>query len=102
MKRSIRLELACGVLLIGVAATAGAQQPSIRDGLWEVTTSMDMGPMGSKPPTTMQQCVTPEQAKDPASIGRGLDPSQCQISDHKVSGNTATWKLTCKGDTAMT
>jgi hypothetical protein len=101
--KSIRLELACGALLLGVAAAAGAQQPSIKDGLWEVTTTMDMGAAGGKkPPQMMQQCVTPEQAKDPASIGRGLDKSQCQITDHKVSGNTATWKLACKGEGAVT
>jgi hypothetical protein len=103
MTRKMRLELVCGVLLLGVAAAAPAQQPNIKDGLWEVTTTVDMGGgPGARPPQTMQHCVTPQDVKDPAGIGRGMDKSgQCQVTDHKVTGNTASWKLTCKGEGAM-
>ena len=103
MARRIQLDLACGALLLGVACAAAAQ-PAIKDGLWEVTTTMDMsGAPAGRPPQTMQHCVTPQEAKDPANIGRNMDKSgQCQMVDHKVSGNTATWKLVCKGEGAMT
>ena len=97
--------LNCALVAVGMtAASAIAQQPSIKDGLWEVTTTMDISgaPGGARPPQTMQHCVTPQEAKDPANIGRNMDKSgQCQMVDHKVSGNTATWKLVCKGEGAM-
>lgn len=103
MARMTRLGLVAGALLLGVAAAAGAQQPQIKDGLWEVTTTMDMGGMpGGRPPQTIQHCVTPQDAKDPVGMGRNMDKSgQCQVTDHKVTGNTASWKLTCKGEGAM-
>ena len=98
MARRIQLNLACGALLLGVACPAAAQ-PTIRDGLWEMTMTMDMGAMGGKmPPRTMQHCVTPQEAKDPTAFGRGMErDDQCQMINHQVSGNTATWNMTCKG-----
>lgn len=105
MQASIRAAVKCAVVAAGMTAVAAAaQQPNIKDGLWEVTTTMDMSgaPGGARPPQTMQHCVTPQDVKDPAGMSRGMDKSgQCQVTDHKVSGNTASWKLTCKGEGAM-
>lgn len=103
MAASIQIRAACGALLLGVAAAAGAQA-NVKDGLWEITTKTEMAGMpGSQPPMTMQHCVTPQDAKNPAGMNRGMDKSgQCAMSDYKMQGNTATWKMTCKGDAAMT
>ena len=105
MQASIRAAAKCALMAAGMtAAAAVAQQPNIKDGMWEVTTTMDMeGMPGGRQPQTMQHCVTPQDAKDPAGMSRGMDKGgQCQVTDHKVTGNTATWKLTCKGEGAMT
>ena len=94
--------ISCVVLiLLLVGATAVAQSP-IRPGRWEVVMQMDMPNMPVKmPEMKTTQCVTPEQAKDPASAlptgpqaGRG-GKSDCKVSDYKVSGQTVTWTMAC-------
>ena len=86
--------ISCVVLVLLVGATTVAQSP-IRPGRWEVVMQMDMPNMPVKmPEMKTTQCVTPEQAKDPASAlpsgpqaGRG-GKSDCKVSDYKVSGQT--------------
>ena len=93
--------ISCVVLVLLVGATTVAQSP-IRPGRWEVVMQMDMPNMPVKmPEMKTTQCVTPEQAKDPASTlpsgpqaGRG-GKSDCKVSDYKVSGQTVTWKMAC-------
>jgi hypothetical protein len=88
------------VALLASAAAVIAQSP-IRPGRWEVVMQMDMPNMPMKmPEMKTTQCVTPEQAKDPAGAlptgpqgGRGN--SDCKVSDYKVSGQTVTWKMAC-------
>jgi hypothetical protein len=89
------------VLAVVAVATVAAQSP-IRPGRWEVIMQMDMPNMPMKmPEMKTTQCVTPEQAKDPAGAlptgpqaGRGGN-SDCKVTDYKVSGQTVTWKLAC-------
>ena len=57
----------CVVLVFLTGAAVAAQSP-IRPGQWEVVLQMDMPNMPVKmPEMKTTQCVTPEQAKDPAS-----------------------------------
>jgi hypothetical protein len=89
------------VLAVVAVATVAAQSP-IRPGRWEVIMQMDMPNMPMKmPEMKTTQCVTQEQAKDPAGAlptgpqaGRGGN-SDCKVTDYKVSGQTVTWKLAC-------
>ena len=92
-----------------VAVTAVSAQSPVRPGRWEVTMQMDMLNMPMKMPAMKSvQCVTPEQAKDPAaSLPRGPQDGRggkndCKVSDYKMSGNTATWKMTCTSPQPMT
>jgi hypothetical protein len=103
MSASIQVRAACGALLLGVSGAAAAQA-NIKEGLWELTSTFEMaGAPGGRPPMTMQHCVTPKDAQDPAAMSRGMDKTgQCAVSDYKMQGNTATWKMTCKGEGAMT
>ena len=88
----------------GVLALAGsllAQGPARRDGRWEVKMEMQMVGM-TMPPQTLTQCVTKEEAADPQKgmpqTGRGANPTDCKISDHKVDGNKVTWSMACPKD----
>jgi hypothetical protein len=93
--------ISCAVLAVVAVATVAAQSP-IRPGRWEVIMQMDMPNMPMKmPEMKTTQCVTQEQAKDPAGAlptgpqaGRGGN-SDCKVTDYKVSGQTVTWKLAC-------
>lgn len=87
-------------------ATLAAQSP-MRPGRWEVTMQMQMANMPMQMPATKtSSCITAEQLKkDPASglpSGAQNAQNQCKVSDYKLSGSTATWKIVCAGQQAMT
>ena len=56
------------------------------------------------PPTTFTNCVTPEQARDPAKdIMESLQKAQkggenCQLTKHEISNRTAHWTVECTGE----
>ena len=95
-------------VVAGVLALAGllfAQEGPRRDGRWEVKMEMQMAGM-TMPAQTLTQCVTKEQAADPQKglppAGRGGNPTDCKISDHKVDGNKVTWSMKCDPPEEMT
>ena len=86
------------LVLLALSWTALAQQSSspMREGNWEVTAKMTMPGM-DMPAMKNTQCITAAMIKDPASaIPKGPGQGDCTIADYKVSGSTATYKLTCK------
>jgi hypothetical protein len=107
--------ICAGVLAILTAASVSmlAQGGPRRDGNWDVTVEMDMPgmPQGmSMPPMKMTQCITPQEAADPAKAlpqrpaGRGgaANPNDCKVSDYKADGNKVTWSMKCEGAQPMT
>lgn len=100
------------VIVLALFATAAALAQSVmRGGQWETTTQMQMPnmPAGIQMPVQkMTQCITPEQAKDPASTvqtqnGRGRGgKSDCKNSDFKSTGSTITWSFVCTSPDKMT
>lgn len=92
----------CAVLFVGVAATAHAAAPNMKEGLWEVTVTMDMpGMPAGAPPQTMQQCRTQKDFENPQTMAPDPQGSRCETTDYRLQGNTATWKMACKGENAM-
>ena len=93
--------------VIGLTALAGVAHgaaPNMPEGLWEITSKMEMPGMPmNMPPQTMQRCYTQKDFNEPQKMGPP-DPSgtKCETSDYKLQGNTATWKMACKGEDAMT
>lgn len=74
----------------------------IRDGLWEVTTSMEMPGMPAKmKPTSMKHCYSKDDVKDQKKVVAGKN-KDCSVSDYTVSGNKVTWKMKCTGQSAGT
>ena len=77
----------------------------IKEGNYEYKMEMDMGQMPGMPPGmgkqshTMQHCVT-QQDIDKGTMGKGNErmPKNCEVKDFKMSGNTATYKMACKGE----
>ena len=105
------------VLAAALAATGAlAQSPAdamkgkMKPGLYNYKMEMDMGqvpgmPAGmGKQTMNMQHCVTPQDIER-GQVGKGRDGkanSNCEMKDFKMSGNTATYKMVCKGEGAMT
>ncbi|MEO5695328.1 MAG: DUF3617 family protein [Usitatibacter sp.] len=94
------------------AAIAGpfdAFKGKMKDGMYDYKMEMDMGAVPGMPPgmgktsRNFQHCVT---QKDLEQGGVGSDkggkmPEGCEIKDFKMSGNTATYTMECKGERAM-
>jgi hypothetical protein len=103
MMRNCKKTLMLAAALL--SAPASAAPPNMKEGLWEITTKMEMPgmPAGMKP-QVMQQCITKKDLEDPRRTTPGNDPNsnRCQVADYKVQGNTATWNMACKGEGAMT
>ena len=95
--------------IFAIFTVVAIAQGPIRPGRWESTMQMQMaGSPIQMPEMKNTRCVTPEDAKDPSRSlpsgpeGRGGQKSDCKMSDYKVTGNTATWKMVCTSPQAMT
>src|SRR4051812_10451598 len=92
----------------GAAAAAGPFDQfkgKMKEGLYEYKMDMEMpGMPGGKHSMTMQNCVKAKDIEggDFAKGDRKGGPSQCEFKDVNVSGNTASYKMVCKGQGEMT
>jgi hypothetical protein len=86
------------ILALPVATLAA---DTMREGYWELISTMDMPGMPMKiPPTTMKHCYTKEDVKDPKKTVS--TDKNCTVTDFKQSGNKITWKMKCTGKNAGT
>ncbi|MGZ3604754.1 MAG: DUF3617 domain-containing protein [Thermodesulfobacteriota bacterium] len=67
--------------------------PNIEDGLWEITSTIDMPGMPSRS-FTNTSCLTKEKA-----VPQTTD-SSCTLKDVKTQGDTVTWTVVCKEATS--
>jgi hypothetical protein len=67
--------------------------PNIEDGLWEITSTIDMPGMPSRS-FTNTSCLTKEKA-----VPQTTD-SSCTLKDVKTQGDTVTWTVICKEATS--
>ena len=93
-----KLPVVIGVLLL--PATLFAAPSPMQEGLWEISTAMNMPGMPYKiPPTKVTHCYTKEELKD----NKKVVPQQkndCKITDMTNSGSKVTWKMVCTGKNA--
>jgi hypothetical protein len=69
----------------------------MHEGMWEITSSIDMPGMPIKvPPTVVRHCYTKEDVKDQKKVVANKN-SDCTVTDMKKSGNKVTWKMQCTG-----
>ena len=86
MKRSMWFIVAVVfVFLTGISIAA----PNMEDGLWEITSTVDMPGMPSRS-FTHTNCLTKEKAVPQTT------ESGCTIKDMKTQGNTVTWTVVCR------
>jgi len=72
---------------------------TMRDGYWELISTMEMPGMPMQmPPTTIKHCYTKEDVKDPKKTV--TTDKNCTVADLKQSGNKVTWKMKCTGKNA--
>jgi hypothetical protein len=72
---------------------------SMRDGYWELVTTMEMPGMPMKmAPTKIKHCYTKEDVKDQKKTIS--TDKNCTVTDLKQSGNKVTWSMKCTGKNA--
>jgi hypothetical protein len=71
----------------------------LKEGLWEITTQAEIKGMPQvMPPTTFRQCITKSDPV-PQSKDKNYD---CKTLTQKVSGNTVSYAVECKGNEGVT
>ena len=100
MLKKVSLALAIiGLFLWGTSALAGV---SLHEGLWEITTQMEMQGMPMKVPARKHtQCLTKENMLKTMVPKEQARDEECKIIDQKISGDTLTWVMKCSGEDAM-
>ena len=103
--------------LAAVSASAWGDNPfdqfrgKMKEGLYEYKIEMDMGQIPGMPAgmgkqnTSFQQCVTAEDIEKGrvARSGRdGKKSEDCEVKNFKMSGNSASYTMACKGANQMT
>lgn len=110
MRKTALAAAACAVF--ATAALAGPFDQfkgKMKEGMYEYKMTMDMGAVPGLPPGmgkqnfSFQRCVTPKDVEEGAFSkgrdGKGMD--NCEVKDFNMSGNTATYKMECKGEGQM-
>ena len=73
------------------------------DGLWEVSSKMEIAGMPFAMPSRASQiCIPKGQETDPNHAVRKSKEQNCTMSDVKVNGSKSTWKMRCDGKDPMT
>lgn len=83
---------AVSLFMLLLPLTAAAAE--MRDGMWEITTAMDIPGM-KMPPQTMKHCYTKEDVKDQKKMVN--NDKNCTITELSTNGNKVSWKMKCSG-----
>lgn len=81
------------LLLISLPLTCAAVE--MREGLWELKTTMDMPGM-KMPPQTTKHCYTREDVKDQKKMVN--NNKDCTVTELNTIGNKVSWKMKCSGN----
>ena len=99
LKRATLAVAIAGIFLCSAFAFAGV---NLNEGLWEITTKMEMQGMPMQMPARKHtQCLTKENMLKTMVPKEETQEEACKITDTKISGNTVTWTMKCKGKDAM-
>jgi hypothetical protein len=89
-------KIAVAILTALALPAAVLAADTMRDGYWELITTMEMPGMPMKlAPTRTKHCYTKEDVKDQKKTI--TTDKNCTVTDLKQSGNKVTWKMKCTG-----
>lgn len=95
----MRIAAVCVIAAAVLAHHAHGAAPNMREGEWEITMKMEMPGMPmAMPAQVMQRCITKKDLANPVP-GPQAGDGRCKMTDHKIQGNTATWKMACEDGT---
>jgi hypothetical protein len=95
--KKVLLAIALLLTVPGMSAAAG----SMREGLWEISSKMEMPGMPMKmPPTVVKHCFTKADVADRSKVI--ATEKDCKVTEMKPIGNKITWAMKCTGKNAGT
>jgi len=95
----MRVSAFCVLAAAILAPHAYGAAPNMREGEWEFTMKMEMPGMPmAMPAQVMSRCITKKDLGNPVP-GPQPGDSRCKMTDHRMQGNTATWKMACEDGT---
>ena len=100
MRRAALSFLATALVAAVTSGPASAAGPNMKEGMWEITTKMEMAGRNdvAMPQQTVKHCMTKKDVEDPKQTVMGSkDQNRCKMTDYKLQGNTASWKVACEG-----
>jgi hypothetical protein len=101
MPRHRELLIAAAVVVSMLVTAPAARAIDMQEGLWEITTRMEMpGMPAGMGAHTVQHCYTKQDVQDPKEALPKDD--RCTIGDFRTQGTTTTWTMRCAGDAEMT
>jgi len=114
--RTLHISAIATIVAMGMTFTNAAQAEGIKPGQWETSVKTNMANMPkispeqaaqmkqmgielptAEKPMTVQQCITPEQAK----LDKPFTPQEdkdCTVNNYKHVGNTVSGDIVCTGD----
>jgi len=97
-KRIILAVVLTAMFLYGTFVFAGV---NLHEGLWEITTTLEIPGMPMKiPPQIHTKCLTEkDMVKDMVPKKEDQDKN-CKITDTNIKGDTVTWTVKCQGEDA--
>jgi len=93
MQKSMGYYLSILTLSTLLSVPAYSNSLDIKEGKWSWSMSMEMMGM-MMPPVTYDACVT----KDDVVPQQQNQADGCKILQNKISNNTVTWKVECRGE----
>jgi hypothetical protein len=97
-----RIPLALLVALAVPALARAAEPAQMKEGLWEISASVDVPGMPFKlPAQKVEHCYTKEEAGQ-AESAVPQQQKDCKMTENKKVGNKVTWKVVCTGKNAGT
>lgn len=97
--KKVPVFIAIGALIYGLVACSGGG-PNLEEGMWEITTKLNMPGMAMKiPPLVYRQCLT---LKDFVPHQGPSDQEICTYSSTKTKGNVVRWSSECKSPGGIT
>ena len=97
-----RIALAITIVAVSLEGSFAFAGVDLHEGLWEITTKMEMQGMPMQMPARKHtQCLTKKNMLKTMVPKEQDQGEECKITDQKISGNTVTWTMKCKGEDAM-
>ena len=82
--------IAIGIIALSSSAAYAADKANFKDGLWEITSTMEMEGMAMGSQTnTVRQCM---KSDNPIPARKDVN---CKVDKMNISGDSVNWRMTC-------